>query len=114
MRALAFSVTPSRADNLLYPDSSNEQLKTRVAEWYQNPNNSSYGLREFLKALYGSNYLTVLQGYGAQATIKDVEPVYDQFIAKCEEKYPQYGSFFHTDLEQGKAYYFIKSEVVSR
>ncbi|WP_241576637.1 helicase-related protein [Rosenbergiella collisarenosi] len=101
-------------DNLVYPDSSNEQLKARVAVWYQDANNSGYGLTEFLKALYGSNYSTVLQGYGEQATIKDVEPVYDQFIAKCEQSYPQYGSFFHTDLAQGKDYYFMGAEAISR
>ncbi|PIJ43350.1 helicase-related protein [Tatumella sp. OPLPL6] len=114
LASVSMSRDTLQGDNLLYPDSSNEQLKTRVAEWYHDSSNSSYGLKEFLKALYGSNYLTILQSYGAQATIKDVEPVYDKFIAKCEEKYPQYGSFFHTDLEQGKAFYFTKTEALSR
>ncbi len=63
------------ADNIVYPDSKDESLKKELAPWLL----SSKHLRgytmieEYLKVLFGANYVATVESYGVQATPQKIE-----------------------------------------
>lgn len=66
-----------------------------------------------LRAIYGSNYSTVLESYGEQATIKDVEAAFDAAVADVEKKNPAYGDFYQNNLPQAVNYFLNGDQVLN-
>lgn len=75
------------ADNVVYPDTSDEVLKTKIAERYRENSNIERA-SEFLMALYGSNYKKVIESYGETASQPFIAEYVSTFIA---EKMKGYG-----------------------
>ncbi|WP_074024517.1 N-6 DNA methylase [Xenorhabdus eapokensis] len=76
------------ADHIVYPDSNDDVLKTKVAEHYRNRTlgSRSTGLG-FLTALFGSDYITAIGSYGETASRSLITELVAEYISNKLSNY---------------------------
>nr|WP_323851390.1 SNF2-related protein [Xenorhabdus sp. 42] len=73
------------ADTIIYPDTADDVLKTKVAEYYRQ-HGRYYLDRGFLIALFGANYETAMASYGETASQSFITEFVAEYISKTVEE----------------------------
>lgn len=93
----AMNTLKANADNVIFPDTTDEVLKTKIAESFRE-NSQIYKATGFLMALFGENYKQVIESYGETASQPFIVEYVSTFIA---EKMKGYGDASHNTLGNG-------------
>lgn len=74
------------SDTIMYPDSSNDVLKTRVANWARSKEyEAKFAASEFMTALFGDNYMSRIAEYGEKGSETDIAAFVAAFTASYME-----------------------------
>lgn len=97
-----------KAEDWLYPDHSDEQLKRELYQYSLTRN--LYSVQHVFKAVFGGRYDAALQGYGKQAGMEDVAKVFDTLVAEFEAGDAQGRKVTGATDAEAKAYFLGTSQ----
>jgi hypothetical protein len=97
-----------KAEDWLYPDHGDEQLKRELYQYSLTRN--LYSVQAVFKAVFGGNYNTAMQGYGEQADMEDVVKVFSQLVAEFEAGDAQGRKVTGATDAEAKAYFLGTSQ----
>lgn len=80
MKSSAYEWFKNNADNIVYPDVNDLELKTAAAGWSRS-GRKAYGIEPFLKALFGSEYKNEMEKYGEIASPGVISTVVAEYIS---------------------------------
>lgn len=76
----ALNFQKEEADNIIYPDPADEQLKTQVAKWLRKKSFYTNSVIPFLRALFGSNFLQAMNSYGDSCPADEIKQKVTELI----------------------------------
>ncbi|MGJ0637711.1 SNF2-related protein [Xenorhabdus bovienii] len=89
------------ADNIVYPDTGDDVLKTKVAEFYRKNKYFSVLAKDFLVALFGTDYKTAVASYGETASQSLITELVAEYLSSKLSNYGnEKANMFGTGLEQ--------------